>query len=82
MVHFEFPVGALVVLDPSFKFLHRMNSGTLENEFALGSDTLDAGKRRSLEELEMFAYSLQSNSIVFCMVLPECAPEEMSVHIA
>lgn len=70
-MHFEFPVGALMVLYPGFEFLHRMDSSTLENEFALGSDTLDAGEGCSLEEFEMFAYPLESNGIVFCMMLPK-----------
>lgn len=82
MMHFECPVGALVIYDPSFKFLHRMNSGTLKNEFALGSHTLDAGEGCSLEEFEMFADPLESNGIVLCMVLPEGTSEEMSVYIA
>ena len=82
MVHFELPVGALMVLYPSFEFFHRMNSGTLENELAFGSDTFDAGEGCSLEEFEMFADPLESNGIVLCMVLSECAPEEMSVYIA
>lgn len=81
-MYFELPVGTLMVLYPSFEFFHRMNSGTLENEFALGSDTLDAGKRCSLEKFEMFANPLESNGVVLCMVLPECTSEEMPVDIA
>lgn len=82
VVHFELPVSTLVVLDPSFKFFDRPDARPFEDEFAFGSDTLDAGEGCGLEEFEMFAYSLESNGVVFCMVLPERASEEMSVYIA
>ena len=81
-MHFELPVGALVVLYPGFEFFYRPDARPFENEFALGSDTFDAGEGCSLEEFEMLTYSLEGNGVVFRMVLPERASEEMSVYIA
>ena len=82
MVHFELPVGALVVLDPRFKFFDRPDACRFEDELAFGSDTLDAGEGCGSKEFEMFADPLKCNGVVFCVMLPECASEEMSVHVA
>ena len=58
VMHFELPVGALVVYDPSFEIFDRVNACTLEDLFTFGSDSLDGGERRELEQFEMFAYPL------------------------
>ena len=82
MVYFELPVCAFVILDPCFKFFDRSDACTLEHEFALRSDTFDAGEGCGLKEFEMFTDPLECEGVVFCMVLSEGTSEEMPVYIA
>lgn len=82
MVHFKFPVGALVVLYPGFEFFDRTNACSFEDEFALGSYTFNGGEGCGLEEFQVFAYSLEGDSVVFCVMLSEGTPEEMPVDVA
>ena len=57
-MHFELPVGPLVVYDPGFEIFYRVYACTLEDLFAFGSDSLDGGERCGLEQFEVFAYPL------------------------
>ena len=81
-MHFELPVCALMVLDPSLKFFDRVNACPFKDQFAFGSDTLNGGEGCGLEEFEVFTDSLESDGVVLCVVLPECTSEEMSVHVS
>ena len=81
-MHFELPVGALVVLYPGFEFFNGCDACTLENEFALRSYTFNGGEGCRLKEFEVFAYSLEGDSVVFCVMLSEGTPEEMPVDVA
>ncbi len=82
MMHFEFPVGALVVLYPSFEFFDRCDACPLKDPIAFGSDTLETREGCGLKQFEMFADPLEGDGVIFCVVLPEGAPEEMPVDVA